>query len=242
MQFIRGPNFRAPGRRPWLTTRHDPGNPPSTVTGVCLSPVIQLVLVSEDVVYRSSPDYAGLLFNRGAAPSVQLGQPWNLLFWNSIRFQEAEEDAGRRARPELHLYRPSYQTVGQSWYLLRQAKETQQPEEFSSQTVKSDLHRYRTGYQTVGQSWRLFTVPSRFHEEVPETRVPFRGYWASSGQVVPQPWFIYQVPRYLVEAEAYEVRTPRLYWQLTVAVAPVITQIECHPLGFSGMRFGGTLT
>ncbi len=173
----------------------------------------KVVLLAPDL---RPPDSTQTLFAmRAPAPTVTAGAPWSVLFGPaSLRLDPPTYEV-KTDTQTLHLFRTTYQTVGQPWSLARpQPSYRLEPE--LDQARRADLqqlHRHRTSYQTVGQPWNaLFTTPApRLEPEAytvrPTDQTPLYGR-ATTTPTVGAPWnLLWATTSLRLDAETYTVST-----------------------------------
>lgn len=148
---------------------------------------------------------------RNSAPAVAVvGAPWYL--WKPpIPRLDPEDDARRADHTRLHRYRTGYQTVGQSYRLLRQ------PSAYASQDIEPDAvrkpvdlspFRQITTTAPIGAPWYLWAPPIKRVEPEADARRSDHTLlhrYRVGYQTVGQPFQLRPGPQKRVEAEEYTV-------------------------------------
>lgn len=155
-----------------------------------------------------------------------VGQPTSLLRWQATRAEEPEAYDVKSARPDLHLYRQAFQTVGQNYRLWPAPAKGDQTVEPEQRVEQHTLHRFRTGYQTVGQPFALWPGPQKRLDaedhtgSKPVDLTPYRSALASTAGPSWQYWL---KPHPRLDEESYVVPGPASlapFRQVTVTAQP----------------------
>jgi hypothetical protein len=177
-------------------------------------------------------------------PSFQqpliVGQSLPMLMTTSLRV-EAEQQETRLSvtGPSIHIFRTAYQTVGgMTLAQLHKPSTRVEAESYEVRSPAPTVHAFRTGYQTVAGFTlaQLWKASQRLEAEAYEVRSapPYIHAFRPGFQTVGQPLVnsvLGAKPVLVVEAEAYQVRTP-----LRAPQIPVSTAVAGQPLPILAYR------